>query len=232
MHGIRIAFVVSAALCLVLLAPALADQKKAKDEFMYHYLVDHFTQVTAKQGKLDERITSLDGRFAALDGELGQLKQQQKDLNTDMRDAQNLLKSVDTSLNSLRLGSQQDLFSLKADVAQLRTEFAALSDLIKKSPALTAKPAEAPASVAPTPALTALEGYITAVQDNEVTINVGSGAGVKVGAVFNVFKAGDPANEVGVIEVAQVIDTNNSQAKVVYRKADTKLEFSDIVRLK
>jgi hypothetical protein len=226
----RTAFALLIVLSLVLV-PAVADQKRPKDEAMHQYLIGEFAQLNAKVGKLDDRLTALDGRLTALDAEVGQLKQQQKDLNTDLRDAQNILKSVDTSLGTLRLGSQQDLFSLKADVAQVRTELATLSDLIKKSPAAAAKPVEA----APTPPVAAApalpEGYILTVDGNDVTINLGSNVSVNVGQWFNVFKASDPANGVGIIEITQVIDANNSKAKVISRKPDIKLEFSDIVRV-
>jgi len=214
----RTALILSAALLLVL-PPALAAQKKPKDEALHRYLIDEFAQLNAKAGQLAERL-------AALEAELAQLKQQQDNLNNEVRNTENILKATDTSLTSFRLSSQQDLFSLKADLAQVRQEFTALAEVVKKSSAVAPKPPEAPAQPAAT-----LEGYITAVEENEVTINLGSNAGVKVGARFNVYKAADPRAQIGAVEVTQVIDTNNSRAKIIFSKPDTRFEFSDIVRL-
>lgn len=214
----RIAFVLWAAFSLVF-APDLAAQKKPKDEALHQYLIDEFAQLNAKVGQLAERLT-------ALEAHLGQLKQQQQDLSTELRNSQNTLKTVDTSLNSFRLGSQQDLFGMKTDLAQVRQELFGLADVIKKSSVLTAKSPEPPP-----PTSVALEGYITGVEENEITINLGSNAGVKVGARFNVYRASDPRTQIGAVEVTQVIDANNSRAKVILSKPDTRFEFSDIVRL-
>ncbi len=220
----RTAFVLLATLALVL-APALADQKKPKDEALHQYLITEFAQLNAKVDKLDERLSE---RLTALDAKLGELKQQQNDLKIELRDAQNISKSIDTSLGSFRLSSQQDLLSLKTDLTQTRQEFQTLSNLIQKSAAAAAaKPPEAPL-----PALATLEGYITAVDENAVTINLGSSVRVNVGARFSVFKAADPHAEVGVVEVTQVIDANNSRAKIIYSKSDIHFDFSDMVRLK
>jgi hypothetical protein len=77
-----------------------------------------------------------------------------------------------------------------------------------------------------------LEGYVTAVEEDMVTINLGSNAGVKPGAQFNVFKSADPRTTIGVAEVTQVIDSNNSRAKILFIRPEVRLEFSDTVRLK
>jgi len=107
----------------------------------------------------------------------------------------------------------------------VRQEINRMTDLLMKNqPA--AQPAPAPVEQP------VVEGYITAVdeQAQEVTINLGSSAGVREGSEFNVFKAGDPKREAGIIEVVQVIDANNSRAKVVFLRSGTQFEFSDIVR--
>ena len=217
----RTAFVLVATLALVL-APALAAQKKPKDEALHQYLISEFAQLNAKVDKLDERLNTLDAK-------LGEFKQQYNDLKSELRDAQNISKSIETSLGNFRLTSQQDLLGLKTDVAQTRQEFQALSTLIQKNAAAAAaaKPPEAPLSAPATQ-----EGYITAVDDAGVTINLGSSARVNVGARFSVFKSADPHTEIGVVEVTQVIDANNSRAKIISSRSDFHFDFSDIVRLK
>jgi hypothetical protein len=87
-------------------------------------------------------------------------------------------------------------------------------------------PAAAPAAEAPK-----IEGYITADGEKEVTINLGSSAGVKPGMKLNVYRAADPKTQIGVIEIVGVLDSSNSRATVLHKKADVaKFEFSDIVR--
>jgi len=225
------AVVLMAALTLVT-APSLGAQAqpKQKDPVLQRYLLEEFAQLNAKLGQLNERI-------AATATKLDQLEQKQNSLDAELRNAQNISKSIDTSLSTLRLSSQQDLFSLKTDLTQARQDISSLADLVRKSsvsaalapPAVVAplKPPEAPA-----PPSVVLEGYITAVDADEVTINLGTNAGVKPGAQFNVYKAADPRTTVGVAEITQVTDTNNSRAKVIFVRPDARLEFSDSVRLK
>jgi hypothetical protein len=47
---------------------------------------------------------------------------------------------------------------------------------------------------------------------------------------FQVFKVGDAATQVGLLEITEVIDANNSRARILQNKPGIKLEFSDIVR--
>lgn len=228
----RRTLIVLVAVLSLFLAPALANQKKPKDEFTYQYLVGQFRALNAKVDKINLHLT-------ALDAEVGLLKQQQKDLDAELRDDESVSKTIDTSLDSLNLSSQQDFLGLKTELAYTRQDIAALSDLVKSNAAAAAKsaapaaPAPAPApAAAPAPPPPALEGYITAADANGVTIDLGSNAGVKVGAQFSVYKSSDSHTEVGVIEVTQVTDANNSRAKIVFIKPGIQFEFSDTVRLK
>jgi len=217
----RAAFVLVAVLCLVFV-PALKAQKKPKDEVLQQYLVEQFGQLNTKLGQLEDHLK-------AVDTELNQVKQKQNDLDAELRDSQTVSKSIDTSLSSFRLSSQQDLLNVKTDLAQTRQDLAALADLIKKSSAVAAAPPKPPDS---SPAPAALEGYVTAIDGNQVTINLGSSVGVKEGAQFNVYKSADPSTAIGVAEVTQVIDSNNSRARIIFSKPGIQFEFSDIVRLK
>lgn len=213
----RAGVIILAFLVLGLAGPAAA-QKKQKDPVLNQYLIEEFAQINAKLDRLGERLT-------ALEAELARLKQADSELMTEVRSTQTTAKTMDTALSTFRLSSQQDLFSLKTDLTQVRQDIGRLTDLVLKSmPA--APPAPAPAEQA------AVEGYITAVneQAQEVTINLGSSVGVRAGSEFNVFKAGDPKREIGIIEVVEVIDANNSRAKLVFVRPSFKFEFSDIVR--
>lgn len=215
----RAAFVVTLMMALGL-APAAEAQKKQKDQVLEAFLRDQFSQLNAQLGQLTERLNTIEA-------ELGRMKQQQVELGNEVRNAQNMVKATDTSLSNLRLATQSDLFSLKTDLTQLRQDMTVLADLVKKgappAPALTPEPAASKETS---------EGYITEVAEKEkqVTINLGSASGVKVGLEFNVYRSNDPKNLIGIVEVIEVIDAKNSRAKIVYSKPDVKFEFSDIVR--
>jgi len=210
-------FLILALLVLGLAMPAAA-QKKQKDPVLHQYLIEEFAQLNAKLDRLGERLV-------ALEAELARMKQTGSELMTEVRSTQTTVKTMDTALSTFRLSSQQDLFSLKTDLTQVRQDIGRLTDLVLKS-----MPAAPP--VPPPVEQPAVEGYITAVneQTQEVTINLGSSVGVRQGSEFNVFKASDPKREVGIIEVVDVIDANNSRARVVFVRPSFKFEFSDIVR--
>jgi hypothetical protein len=216
-RAFHVAIFALAVLVLGLAVPAAA-QKKHKDQVLHQYLIEEFAQINAKLDRLGERVV-------ALEAELARTKQTQGELMTEVRSTQTTAKTMDTALSTFRLSSQQDLFSLKTDLTQVRQDIGRLTDLVMKSlPAAPPPPAQ--------PEQPAVEGYITAVneQNQEVTINLGSSVGVRQGSEFNVFKAGDPKREIGIIEVVDVIDANNSRARIVFVRPSFKFEFSDIVR--
>lgn len=212
MQRAAVTALVTLALCF---APGAAAQKKQKDPVLHQYLIEEF-------GKLQAQITQLNERVGTLESELARAKQLQNEINGEVRNSQTTLKSSDTSLSSFRLSTQQDLLGLKTDLAQMRQDVAKLMDIVQRGMA-AAVPVTPQGPAAP-------EGYITTVGDRDVTINLGSGHGVKVGMRFNVFRASDPKTQIGMIEVVEVLDANNSKATIVFSKPDTRFEFSDIVR--
>jgi hypothetical protein len=156
-------------------------------------------------------------------------------LYAELRNDESVSKTIDTSLDSLNLRDRQDFLGLKQDLQQTNQNIKALSDSVERSASASAKspaPVAAPVAPAPTPAPATLKGYISVVNENGVIINLGSDAGVQVGAQFSVFKVSDPQTEFGVVEVTELIDANNSRAKSVYCKPGMQFEFGDIVRLK
>jgi hypothetical protein len=204
-------------LAALTLAPAAGAQKKQKDPVLQAYLEQTFADLSAK-------LTGLADRLSVLEAEINRIKQQQAELMSEARNSQTVMKTTDTSLSSFRLSTQQEMLSLKTDLARMQRDLATLLEGLKKpEPAAPATPAvEAPK----------LEGYITADGDKEVTINLGSSAGVRAGMKFNVYRAADPKTQIGVIEIVEVLDSSNSKAVVLHKKADVaKFEFSDLVRL-
>ena len=213
MRRLLVPIVLMLALCLPSIARA---QKKQKDPVLQAYLDEHFAGLTKKLDEISERV-------ATLELEMGKLKQLQTDSATELRNAQNAARNTDSSLTSFRLSNQQDIITLKTDVAKILQEVTALMEGARKAEAAAAAVPEAPK----------IEGYITdppAEGKDVCTINKGSAVGVKVGMRFLVFKASDAATQVGLVEITEVLDANNSRAKILHSKPGLKLEFSDIVR--
>jgi hypothetical protein len=200
-------------IALLLPSPAVA-QKKVKDPVLQTYLEEQFTILNKK---LDEVV----GRIANLEADMAKLKQQQADTATELHNAQTVMRNTDSSLTSFRLSNQQDVIALKTDVAKISQGISTLLEGIKKAETTAAAEAQK------------MEGYITVPPEegkDTCTINRGTAAGVKVGMRFKVYKVGDPNTQVGLLEITEVMDANNSRAKVLQTKAGFKLEFSDVVR--
>ena len=221
MRGLRVLTIITFALGIVPVAAA-QQQKKFKDEGLQQYLIPELTQLQAKLDKITEKLV-------AMEAELGKLKEQQVGLAEDHRRAQDLMRATDSSVTSLRVSNQQDLLNMKTDVVQIRSEMTEIRDLMHRN----AAPAQAPAPVNNPPASAAppaADGYITQVSDSEVTINLGSAAGIRVGMRFSVYHGNDLQSRIGIVEITDVIDPNNSRAKILETKPDAKFQFSDIVR--
>ncbi|HEV8384186.1 MAG TPA: hypothetical protein VGQ11_04880 [Candidatus Acidoferrales bacterium] len=202
-------------LCLVvaLCVPSVASaQKKPKDPVLQTYLEEQFAELHRKLGEISDHVTSLEA-------EIAKIKQQQADTVNEIRSAQNIARSMDTSLSNYRVTNAQDIGAVKQDVAKIRQDLAALMEGAKK--------AEAAQEAAK------LEGYINIPPEDGkdiCTINKGLSDGVKVGMRFAVFKAGDAATQIGLLEITEVLNANNSRAKIIQAKLGAKLEFSDRVR--
>ena len=221
MRGTRV-LMISALVLGVVPGAAAQQQKKFKDEGLQQYLIPEITAIQAKLDKLTEKL-------AALEAEIGKIKEQQGMLAEDHRHTQDLMKATDTSVTSLRVSNQQDLLGVKTDLVQIRRDIGEIADQMRRSAGPVPSPAAANNPPPPTPGPTA-DGYITQVSDSEVTINLGSAAGLRVGMRFSVYHGADSQTRIGIIEVTDVIDANNSRARIVDTKADAKFQFSDVVR--
>ena len=211
MRRLHIALLLAIAVCV---PQATQAQKKPKDPILQAYLEEQFAE-------MNKKLDDLTAKIADLNAEIAKLKQQQTDTATELRSAQNVMRNTDSSLTSFRLSNQQDVIALKTDVAKIMQSVSTLLEGAKKAEAAVAAEGQK------------MEGYITVPPDEGkdiCTINKGSAVGVKVGMRFSVFKVNDPANQVGLLEITEVLDANNSRAKVLHNKSGVKLEFSDIVR--
>ncbi len=215
--------VVGLGLWLVPAPPARAQQQAAqgqaavpkfKDQGLQQYLVPELSSI-------EEKLDKLSTRLDAMEGQLAKLKEQQQALSSDFRANQELSKATDTSVTSLRASNQEDLLSVKTDVARIRRDMSEMADEMRKASA----PPPPPAASQPK-----LEGYITQVTATSISINLGSAAGVEVGMRFGVYRAAEPQTRIGTLEITEVLDANNSRAKIVASNPNTKFQFSDIVR--
>jgi hypothetical protein len=195
-------------------AQSQAAVLKFKDPALQQYLVSELTTIEEKLDKLSTRLDSVEGQLA-------KLKEQQQALASDFHANQELSKATDTSVTSLRASNQEDLLSVKSDVARIRRDLTEMSDEMRKASA----PQPPPPASQPK-----LEGYITQASATSISINLGSAAGVEVGMRFGVYRAAEPQTRIGTLEITEVLDANNSRAKIVASNPNTKFQFSDIVR--
>lgn len=221
MRGLRVVMICALALSFALPAAA-QQQKKFKDEGLQQYLVPQLTDIQAKLDKLTEKL-------AALETAVSKLQSQQAALAEDQRSTQGLLKATDASVTSLRVTNQQDLLGVKTDLVEIRRNIGDITDQMRRSNSPAPSPAPLAAAPAAAPAPSA-DGYVTQVSDNEVTINLGSAAGLRVGMRFSVYHGSDAQTRIGIIEITDVIDANNSRARTLEIKQDAKFQFSDVVR--
>lgn len=214
----RVLLTLVACAALAFASPAEGQRKpKHKDPVLEQYLIEEFA-------KLHARLNQMDTRVSTLESEVGRVSQQQAENQTELRNAHSTVKAADTTLTNLRINTGQDLASLKTDLTQLRQDLVRMGELVTRLAAV-----QQPAAPAPQP-VPSVEGYITAVGESGMTISLGSSAGIHVGMRLNVFRAADPRTQIGVIEVVEVLDANNSRATVFLARPEARFEFSDIVR--
>lgn len=232
---LRLALLALAVGAALLLGPEVAGpawaqrQPKHKDPVLEQYLIREFAQ-------LNKRLDEMGARVAALESELAQSRDRQNEALAGLRSVQEALKQLDAAISNVRASTGQDAVGLKTDMAALRQDVSRITDFLARMVTQQMTAASRPEPSADTgapraPERPAIEGYITAVAENgSITISLGSSNGVLVGMRFNVYRAADPKTQIGVIEVVEVLDSNNSRAAVYLAKPDIKFEFSDIVR--
>lgn len=210
----RFGYLCLAALIICACASPILAQQKPKDPAMYG-------EMQAQFAKVNDALNQILNRLAALESEMGRLKQ----IETEIRNTQSAVRASDQKLADFSTGATRDLIDVKRDMTQLRSDVVSFSGEMRRG--MSAQPAQqpAPATQAPLP-----EGYITEVSEIEVTINLGSSAGVREGMRFAVFRASDPKTEIGRITIKTVLDGNNSKCDISSKRPDVKFEFSDIVK--
>jgi len=210
-------------LLLLVAVPASAFNKKemAYLDQQFKAIQEGLTATKAMvkelEGRQVEILASLSGQDESMkivDGILGELR-------TRMGENSRSLAALFTSLTIL-----------KGDVSGFREETGKKFQELAIRPTSTAvmEPLGLSRGM-PLGSPRALEGYITAVQGETVTIDRGTAHGLKGGERLAAFLAVDPETQVGELEVSGVVESQQAQCRVMELKAGVSLDFGDIVRL-
>lgn len=183
---------------------------------------------------LQDQLQALKTQLDTLGTQVTELRQNQQLLQTVFVKQQRILQDMDQLVSSLRLGQEESFSGLRAALSQMRTEQQKAIASLTGTPAALGSPTAIeprPSTAAATASSRVVRGYITVVQGNDITVDLGSARGMQVGSHLAVYKAGDPNTRVGVLEVVQVVDGDNSRARIVTMNPGVRPEFSDIVQL-
>ena len=202
------------ALFFVLMVVTSAWPKFKEDE--QQYLNDQFKAI-------QDQVQALTTQLQTLNAQLQELRQNQARFQAVIDSQQRSLKELDQMVRSMQLGSEENFSTLKTAITQLRKDTkAAIASLTGVQPGtVPTEPTKQPV----------LQCYVTAVDGNNVTLDMGSSQGIHQGSRLALYKASDPNTRVGVIEIIQVIDAGTSRAQIVEVNPGVKPEFSDVVRL-
>jgi outer membrane murein-binding lipoprotein Lpp len=213
---------VTIALAFVLCVVPSAWPKFKEDE--QSYLEDHFKAI-------QDQVQALTTQLQTLNAQLQQLLQNQAQFQAIVAHQQRSLQDLDQMVTSMRLGSEENYSNLKTAITQLRSETQAA--FVKLSGGSVPSPTGGGGTIASGPASpsTPAQGYVLAVDGNNVTLDTGAVAGIHEGSRLVLYKSSDPNTRVGVLEVIQVMDGGKSRAQVVTLNPGVRPDFSDVVRL-
>lgn len=185
---------------------------------------------------IQEQVQALKTQMETLNATIAELRQNQAQLQAAMVRQIRVLQDTEQLISSMRTGGDENFSTLKLAVSQLRAETQKSFGTLLGQPVQTfpgsTEAAVMPRGIGAAPATPqATQGYITVVDGNSVTVDLGSARGIRSGSRLVIYKAGDPNTRVGVLEVTQVLDADNSKGRIVTMNAGVRPEFSDIVRL-
>lgn len=186
----------------------------------------------------------LDQQFKAIQEELSStramvkgLEGRQADLLVVLGEQDKVLKSLDEILAGLRTRMEENSKSLAALSTSLTILKGEVSGFREEAGRKFQELADRPTSTAVLGTLSksgsapALEGYITAVEGETVTIDRGSAHGLRGGERLATFLAVDPETQVGELEVGRILGSQQAQCRIVKLESGISLDFGDIVRL-
>ena len=210
------------ALFFVLMVVTSAWPKFKEDE--QQYLNDQFKAI-------QDQVQALTTQLQTLNAQLQELRQNQAQFQAVIVRQQRSLQDLDQMVTSMRLGGEENFSSLKTAITKLQNETLAGLKQLGGAPSQVPVPTEPTKPGSVNPPQPVLQGYVTAVEGNNVMLDMGSSQGIHQGSRLALYKASDPNTRVGVIEIIQVIDAGTSRAQIVTLNTGVRPEFSDVVRL-
>jgi hypothetical protein len=151
----------------------------------------------------------------ALNAQITELVRSQASLAKTVEEMQRTFSQLEITIGNIAHNNTQDTLSLRQAIDQMRAQLQEMGGGAGGS----------------SPARKATVGYVTGVgTDNAITVNLGSGSGLKVGSQLGLYKANDQNTRVGTLEVTDVFDPGNAKAKVVVLNAGVQPEYSDMVK--
>jgi len=155
----------------------------------------------------------------ALNAQITELVKSQASLDKAVVQMQQTFNQLQITISNLATNNTQDTLTVKNEIDQMRAQLQEM---------LGGGGGGGGAGAGP---LKKVIGYITAVSgDNTVTVNLGSGNGLKGGSQLGLYKANDQNTRVGTLEVTDVVDQGNAHAKVKILNAGVQPEYSDVVK--
>ena len=189
---------------------------------------------------LDQQFKAIQEELRATKAMVKELEGRQAELLAVLSDQDKALKSVDGILAELRTRMGENARSLAALFTSLTILKGEVSGFREEAGRKFQDLVDQPTSTAVLETLgpsrgmgraQALEGYITAVEGEPVTIDRGSAHGLQGGERLAAFLAVDPETQVGELEVSLVVESQQAQCRVMELKSGVSLDFGDIVRL-
>jgi len=206
-------FAITAVLILagsnLLWAKIKADDQAYFDGKFQQLAEEQAKQLKAQQDAFNAQLKQL---ADAQNAQVTELIKSQATLQKAVEAMQQTFNQLQIIISNLATSNTQDTLTLKQEIEQMRATLQA-----------SGGPGGAPQ---PRPV-----GYITTVgPDQVITVNLGSGNGLKSGSQLGVYKANDPNTRVGTLEVTDIIDQGNAHAKIKIMNAGYTPDFSDVVK--
>jgi len=189
---------------------------------------------------LDQQFKAIQEELTATKAMVKELEGRQAEILAALSDQDESMKIVDGILGELRTRMGENSRSLAALFTSLTILKGEVSGFREETGKKFQELAIRPTSTAVLEPLglsrgmgraQALEGYITAVEGETVTIDRGSAHGLQGGERLAAFLAVDPETQVGELEVSGVVESQQAQCRVMELKSGVSLDFGDIVRL-
>jgi TolA-binding protein len=193
---------------------------------------DELKQLDERLAPLIDQLSAMQNQMQTLNKELQELKQNQAQLQVVIMRQQRGLQEINQMVSTMSLGDEEHYSKLKTLLDKYSSDTQVGLKSLGAGPAPTApQPAPAAERTQPKAAAPVTTGYIVTAEANNYVVGLGSKDGMQAGIRLALYKGTDLSTRVGVLEVTQVIDTDNCRVKIIVTNSGAKPEFGDVVRL-